>query len=75
MTNAMKLLVLLASIGCGACGGGGGGSDTGSTYLQAASPTVNSSDDYAVPAQAGAADVPSSDRVVGTEQNFGLCRE
>jgi hypothetical protein len=76
----LKLLVLLASIGCCSCGSGGGGgggatttsSSTTATYTdphtnwQAGPEAGNPSGSYAVPADAGAEDVSSPDHVVGT---------
>ena len=80
MTNSLKLLVLLASIGCCSCGGGGGGggsttttsSSTTATYADphtnwAAGPAAgNPSGTFPVPAAAGSVDVSIPDHVVGS---------
>jgi hypothetical protein len=81
VTNSLKLLVLLASIGCCSCGGGGGGgggsatttsSSTTATYADphtnwAAGPAAgNPTGTYPVPAAAGSVDVSTPDRVVGS---------
>lgn len=72
MNNLLKMMVVLASVGCCSCGGSGGGSTTGGTT--ATNPVTNSqtgpaagnpSGSYPVPAEAAAEDVSSPDHVVG----------